>query len=103
MAHSDDLQGHKSIQTIFGNKSFDQGYVIEGSLETKIPTIRTDEKDSQEVSEPGRNSDAEKVRREKIRDGESQKREDARKGRKVVESRETLCFSSVLWLRGVEK
>ena len=39
-----------------------------------------------ERAQPGRNSDVEKVRREKIRDGESQKREDAgaRKGRKVA-------------------
>ena len=43
----------------------------------KLPTIWTDEKHSQEEAEPGRNSDVEKVRREKIRDGESQKREDA--------------------------
>ena len=52
----------------------------------KLPTIRTDENHSQEEAEPGRNSDVEKVRREKIRDGESQKREDAgaRKGRKVA-------------------
>ena len=49
-------------------------YIIEGSLETKVPTIWTDEKHSQEEAEPGRNSDVEKVRREKIRDGESQKR-----------------------------
>ena len=37
-------------------------------------------------AQPGRNSDVEKVRREKIRDGESQKREDAaaRKGREVA-------------------
>ena len=32
------------------------------------------EEHSQEEAEPGRNSDVEKVRREKIRDGESQKR-----------------------------
>ena len=56
----------------------------EGSLETKVPTIWTDATHSQEEAEPGRNSDIEKVRREKIRDEESQKREDAdaRKGRK---------------------
>ena len=38
------------------------------------------------MAQPGRNSDLEKVSREKIRDGESQKREDAgaRKGRKVA-------------------
>ena len=52
----------------------------------KLPTIWKDEKHSQEEAEPGRNSDVEKVRREKTRDGESQKREDAgaRKGRKVA-------------------
>ena len=51
-----------------------------------VPTILTDEKQSLEEAEPGRNSDVEKVRREKIRDGESQKREDAgaRKGRNVA-------------------
>ena len=39
-----------------------------------------------EEAEPGRNSDVEKVRKEKTRDGESQKREDAgaSKGRKVA-------------------
>ena len=51
--------------------------MIEGSFETKDPTIWTDEKHSQEEAEPGRNSDVEKVRSEKIRDGESHKREDA--------------------------
>ena len=75
--------------------------MIEGSLEIKVPTIWTDEKHSQEEAEQGRNSDVEKVRREKIRDGESQKREDlgARKGKKVAKH----CFSSGLWLRRVEK
>ena len=44
------------------------------------------EKHSQEEAEAARNSDVEKVRREKFKDGESQKREDAaaRKGRKVA-------------------
>ena len=44
------------------------------------------ENHSQEEAEAARNSDVEKVRREKIRDGEIQKREDAgaRKGRKVA-------------------
>ena len=52
----------------------------------KLPTIWTDEKHSQEEAEPGRNSDVEKVRREKLSDGESQKTEDAgaRKGREVA-------------------
>ena len=66
--------------------------IIEGSLETKVPTIWTDEKHSQEEAEPGSNSDVEKVRREKIRDGESQKCEDAG-ARKGTEGRKTLCFS----------
>ena len=63
-----------------------QTYIIEGSLETKVPTIWADEKHSQEEAEPGRNSDVEKVRRDKTRDGESHKREDAgaRKGREVA-------------------
>ena len=55
------------------------------------------EKHSQEEAEPGRNSDVEKVRREKIRDGESQKREaaGARKGRmreKAGKSRNIVFF-----------
>ena len=46
------------------------------------------------MEKQGRNSDVEKVRREKIRDGESQKREDAgaRKGRKVVKHCVFLMF-----------
>ena len=64
----------------------------EGSLEVKFPTIWTDEKHSQEEAEPGRNSDVEKVRREKV-----QARE------KVGKSRNTVFFSNVLWLRRVEK
>ena len=38
------------------------------------------------MAQPGRNSDVEKVRREKVRDEESQKREEAgaRKGRNVA-------------------
>ena len=77
--------------------------LVEGSLETKAPTIWTDKKHSQEEAEPGRNSDAKKVRRETIRDRESQKREDAgaRKGREVAKD---CVFSNDLWLwRRVEK
>ena len=40
---------------------------VEGSLETKLPTVWTDGK-----AQPGRGSEMEKVRREKIRDGEDQ-------------------------------
>ena len=52
----------------------------------KLPTIWTDEKHSQEESEPGRKSGVEKIRREKTRDGENQQREHAgaRKGGKVA-------------------
>ena len=46
-------------------------YVIEGSLEVKLPTIWTEGK-----AEVGRVKE-EKSRSEKIREGESQKREDA--------------------------
>ena len=55
--------------------------MIKGSLEVKLPTIRTDAK-----AQPGRSSDRVKVRSEKTRQGESQKREDAgaRKGREVA-------------------
>ena len=61
--------------------------ITEGSLEVKLPTVWTDEKHSQEEAEPGRNSDVEKW--EKIRGGESQKREDAG-AEKVGKSRNTV-------------
>ena len=66
-----------------------QTFIAEGSLEAKLPTVWTDG----EV-QPGRNPDAEKDRREKIRDGESQKRENAgaRKGRKVATHCVFHCF-----------
>ena len=70
--------------------------VIEGSLDTKVPKIWTDQKHSHEEAEPGRNSDVEKVRREKIRDGESQKREEAG-AQKVRKSR------NIVWLRRLAK
>ena len=61
-------------------------YMIEGSLEAKLPTIWTDGK-----AQPARSSGMEKVRREKIRDGKGQERRQseerrcsARKGRKVA-------------------
>ena len=64
-----------------GDSPYLSVFLIEGSLEAKLPTIWRDGN-----GQPGRNSDVEKVSREKIRDGESQKREDAgaRKGRKVA-------------------
>ena len=59
--------------------------LIEGSLEVKLPTIWTVEKQRWEESE--------------------EKRSEERRCRcaKRYESRETLCFSNDLWLRRVEK
>ena len=65
--------------------------MIEGGLETKVPTIWTDEKHGQEEPEPGRNSDVEKVRREKIRDRKV-RREKMQVREKVGKLRDTLFF-----------
>ena len=71
-------------------------HMIEGSLEVKLPTTCRDGK-----AEAGRVRE-EKSRSEKIRDGESQRRQDAgaRKGREVAIH---CVFSNDLWLRRVEK
>ena len=66
--------------------------IIEGSLEVKLLTIWTDEKQRWEESEKRR-------RRKKIRE---EKESEERRSRRW-ESRETLCFSNDLWLRRVEK
>jgi hypothetical protein len=71
-------------------------YIVEGSLEVKLPTIWTDEKQSR--------ADAE--RRERLEESRSEKREsEERRCRcaKRKERRETLCFSNDLRLRMVEK
>ena len=47
---------------------YEIGSIIEGSLEAKVPTVWTHGK-----AQPGRSSAMEKVRREKIRDGEDQR------------------------------
>jgi len=60
----------------------------EGSLEVKLPTIWTDEKQRWEESEKRREEERESLRRKKIQ-----------KGRKVAKH----CFSNDLWLRRVEK
>ena len=58
------------------------------------------------MAQPGRNSDVEKVSREKIRDGESQKREDAGARKKmqvrekVGKSRNTVFFQCFVALEG---
>ena len=74
-----------------------QASIFERSLEVKLPTICRDGK-----AEVGRE---EKSRSEKIRDGESQKRQDAgaRKGREVAIHCVFPCFSNDLLLRRVEK
>ena len=70
--------------------------IIEGSLEVKLPTIWTDEKQSR----------AEAERRERLEERRSEEKESAERRcrcAKRSESRETLCFSNDLWLRRVEK
>ena len=70
--------------------------VVEGSLEVKLPTIWTDEKQSR----------AEAERRERLEERRVEEKEsEERRCRcaKRWESRETLCFSNDLWLRRVEK
>ena len=81
------------IITIISNYVYSIYYIIEGSLEVKLPTIWIDEKQSR----------AEAERRERLEERRSEKRKsqkkedaDARKVRKV-------CFSNDLWLRRVEK
>ena len=69
--------------------------LIEGSLEVKLPTIWTDEKQRWEESEKRREEERRSQKRK------SQKKEDpsARKGRRLAKH----CFSNDLWLRRVEK
>ena len=71
--------------------------IIEGSLEVKLPTIWTNEKQRWEESE--------KRREEKKKEDQKKKVSEERRSRcaKKCESRETLCFSNDLWLRRVEK
>ena len=72
--HHDPTKGTNSFSEIWRNKA--PPLVIEGSLEVKLPTIWTDEKQGR-----GRGREKRKIRREK-----SKKKEDgdARKGRKVA-------------------
>jgi hypothetical protein len=66
---------------------------IEGSLEVKLPTIWTDEKQSRDDAERRERLEERRVRRKKM-----QMREKVGKSRS-----ETLCFSNDLGLRRVEK
>ena len=70
--------------------------LIEGSLEVKLPTIWTDEKQSTVEAERRGKIRREKIRRERVRGQKIQMRE------KVGKSRNTV-FSNDLWLRRVEK
>jgi hypothetical protein len=65
--------------------------IVEGSLEIKLPTIWTDEKQRWAESQKRREGERESLRRKKIR-----VREKVGKSRNIV-------FSNDLWLRRVEK
>ena len=71
-------------------------FLIEGSLEVKLPTIWRDEKQSREEAERRERIRRKKSRRERVRRQKMQMRE------KVGKSRNTV-FSNDLWLRRVEK
>ena len=72
--------------------------VVEGSLEVKLPTIWTDEKQSRAEEQKRRERlEERRVGREKVRRKKIQMRGKDRK------SRDSLCFSNDLWLRRVEK
>ena len=71
-------------------------FKVAGSLEVKLPTMWTDEKQRWEESEK---------REEKKKEDQKRKVSEEKKiqVREKQESRETLCFSNDLWLRRVEK
>ena len=75
---------------------FFSNYIIEGSLEVKLPTIWTDEKQSRAEAKR-----REKMRRERVEEKESEERRC--RCVKRQESRKTLCFSNDLRLSRVEK
>ena len=70
--------------------------IVEGSLEVKLPTIWTHEKRRWKGSER-----RERLEERRVEEKESEERRCRCAKRK--ESRETLCFSTDLWLRRVEK
>ena len=59
-------------------------YIIEGSLEVKLPTIWTDEKQSREEAERRERSEEKKSRRERVRRKQMQMREKVGKSRNTV-------------------
>jgi len=97
-------------------------FLTEGSLEVKLPTIWTDEKQRWEESEKRREEnrregeekekrrrrEGEEKEKRRRREEEDQKRESFRRKKiqvreKVEKSRETRCFSNDLWPTRVEK
>ena len=84
-----------NIKKIHHKTSLNIDFIVEGSLEVKLPTIWTDEKQRWEESEKRR----EEARRSKKR--KSQKKEDpgARKGRKVAKH----CVFPMIWGSGGSK
>ena len=60
--------------------------IIEGSLEVKLPTIWTDEKQSREEAE----------RRERLEERRVEEKEKEERRCRCAKSRETLCFSNDL-------
>ena len=71
--------------------------IIEGSLEVKLPTIWTDEKQSRAEAER-----RERLEERRVEVEEKESEERRYRCAKRQESRETLCFSNDLWLRRVE-
>ena len=70
------------MSNVVGTRNY---FIIEGSLEVKLPTIWTDEKQSREEAEK-RKIRREKIRRERVRRKKMQMRE------KVGKSRNTVFF-----------
>ena len=70
--------------------------MFEGSLEVKLPTIWTDDK------QRWKSQREEKSRREKIREERESEKKKMQVREKVGKSRNTV-FSNDLWLRRVEK
>ena len=85
-----------TIRVYFNGTMVDSSGIIEGSLEVKLPTIWTDEKQSREEVERRERIRRKKSRRERVRRKKMQMREKVGKLRNTV-------FSSDLWLWRVEK
>ena len=77
-------------------EQFEYDFLVEGSLEAKLPTIWTDEKQSREEAER-----RERLEERRVEEKESEERRC--RCAKRYESRDSLCFSNDLWLRRVEK